>query len=69
MGRMYDLILLEPTGSEVGIRTAEHVWEFLRKDIRWAVAGRDIDEMGECVEGLKRLKEMGGRSVPGMLSC
>ncbi len=69
MGRMYDLIILEPSSSEVGIRTAEHVCEFLRKDIRWAVAGRNIDEMGECVEGLKRSKEMGGRSIPGMLSC
>ncbi|KAH7410687.1 hypothetical protein BKA64DRAFT_359911 [Cadophora sp. MPI-SDFR-AT-0126] len=66
MGRMYDLIILEPSSSEVGLRTAEHVCEFLRKDIRWAVAGRDIDEMGECVEGLK---EMGGRSIPAIEIC
>ncbi|PVH78428.1 hypothetical protein DL98DRAFT_656140 [Cadophora sp. DSE1049] len=69
MGRMYDLIILEPTSSEAGLRTAEHVCKFLRKDIRWAVAGRDIDEMGECVEGLKGLKEMGGRSVPAIEVC
>lgn len=66
MGRMYDLIILEPMSSEIGLRAAEHVYEFLRKDIRWAVAGRDIAEMGECVDGLKGMEEVEGRSIPGM---
>ncbi|KAK0120188.1 hypothetical protein ONS95_011594 [Cadophora gregata] len=68
MGRMYDLVVLEPTSSEVGLRIVEHVSEFLRKDIRWAVAGRDVVEMRECVEGLKRTKEM-GRSIPAIELC
>lgn len=67
MGRMYDLIILEPTSSEIGLRTAEHVCEFLRKDIRWAVAGQDITEMGKCIEGLKRMERFGGRVMPSTL--
>ncbi|KAH9208456.1 hypothetical protein DL95DRAFT_395191 [Leptodontidium sp. 2 PMI_412] len=69
MGRMYDLIILEPMSSEIGLRAAEHVYEFLRKDIRWAVAGRDIAEMGECVDGLKGMEEVEGRSIPAIEVC
>lgn len=63
MGGMYDLIILEPMCGEVGVKTAEHVSELLRKDLRWAIAGKDIDEMGNCLGKLKKGEE--GRSLPG----
>ncbi|KAH7346305.1 hypothetical protein BKA65DRAFT_585249 [Rhexocercosporidium sp. MPI-PUGE-AT-0058] len=66
---MYDLIILEPMSSETGLRTTEHVYEFLRKDIRWAVAGGDIAELGKCVEALKHMEGVEERLVPSIEVC
>lgn len=65
MGRKYDLVILEPVGSDVGLRTVEHICQFLRRDLRWAVAGADTGQLSACVEELKSASEKGSRSLPG----
>ncbi|KAK6581309.1 hypothetical protein PZA11_006000 [Diplocarpon coronariae] len=68
MGRMYDVIVLEPTSSDIGIKTVKHVSALLRKDLRWAVAGQNGGEMENCVEGLKgTIKE--GDTLPSIEIC
>ncbi|CAL3969455.1 unnamed protein product [Diplocarpon coronariae] len=68
MGRMYDVIVLEPTSSDIGIKTVKHVSALLRKDLRWAVAGQNGGEMENCVEGLKgTIKE--GNTLPSIEIC
>ncbi|KAJ5040897.1 uncharacterized protein L3040_005456 [Drepanopeziza brunnea f. sp. 'multigermtubi'] len=68
MGRIYDLVILEPMAgkSEVGLQTALHVSELLRKDLRWAVAGKDGDALEDCLDALRREPN---RSLPAVEVC
>ncbi len=64
MGRMYDVVILGPVSGEVGIKTTKYIFELLRKDLRWAIAGGNIEEINDFLEELK--KEGEGRSLPGI---
>ncbi|KAI9048797.1 hypothetical protein LZ554_007628 [Drepanopeziza brunnea f. sp. 'monogermtubi'] len=68
MGRIYDLVILEPMAgkSAVGLQTAQHVSKLLRKDWRWAIAGKDSHALDLCRDALKRTP---GRSLPAVEVC
>ncbi|MGY1496169.1 saccharopine dehydrogenase family protein [Streptomyces sp. QTS52] len=63
--RPYDIVLFGATGF-VGTLTAEYLAAHAPEDLRWAVAGRDLDKLERLRE---RLADIGGAAAVGALEA
>jgi short subunit dehydrogenase-like uncharacterized protein len=61
-GRQYDLVVYGATGY-TGKYVAEYVQENIATDLRWAIAGRSGEKLGDLAKELKQL--VSDRLQPG----